>query len=608
MQGQPLPIASDPMTHRPVRHLIRLLVVLVASVVGVVVAPSMAAAHNKIESSVPGDGSSLDAAPAEITLVFAKSVPLDTISVQLVEASGARSDLGNFRYGANGDNEVIVPLPSLTGEISIRWRLVGSDGHAITGRVGFTVTAPAPTVAPAATVAPVVTAAPTVTVAPGVTLAPAVAETTAASPDVVPGTAAPGTAAPGTVVPESVEADGSTPSPLRWLLRLIAYLAMAMIAGIGVMATFIWPAVWGQAGVRRLVGVSIVASVFAAIGQLLVIAGDIAGRSPLASTGKLSGALQTDAGAALLVRLVLIAALAAVIFAAPTLDDEHRWMAGVTISVLMLVTWAYAGHSASQRWSLIGIPLDVGHHGAAAMWLGALAVMAFIVARSCEGDTLTAVVGRFAWLAGRLVAVIVITGVLQSVRLVGGISGLFNGTHGRLLLLKLVIVGLMLKVADVNRKRVTRRFASGIVGGKTVDMLRRAMVTELAVGALVIAVTAALVVSSPASAADATDSASPEPTSSSLVVLITTPTTIAVPATTLPCTISATLRLGDSGEPVRCLQAALVRNSFATAEPTGTFDEATDVAVRAAQTARGLAVDGIVGPKTGASLGIWAEA
>ena len=123
-----------------------------------------------------------------------------------------------------------------------------------------------------------------------------------------------------------------------------------------------------------------------------------------------------------------------------------------------------------------------------------------------------------------------------------------------------------------------------------------------------IAVTAALVVSSPASAADETDSGSLEPTASTLVSIVTLPSTIAAPPTTLVCTISAPLRLGDSGEPVRCLQAALVRNGFATTEPTATFDDATDVAVRAAQTARGLVVDGIVGPKTGASLGIWADA
>ncbi len=603
------------MTQRPARHLAQLFVVLVASLVGMVAAPRMAAAHNKIESSIPGDGSSIEAAPTEITLVFTKSVPLETISVQLVESSGARTDLGDFRYGANGDNEVIAPLPPVAGEVSIRWRLVGSDGHAITGRVGFNVTAsslvppadPAVTVAPAVTVVPVVTASVPVVVPDNV----AAGETTVA--------AAPAAASPRTTLvdpalvasspaPESIEADGSTPSAVRWLLRLIAYLAIALMVGVGVMATFVWPAIWDQAGVRRLVGWSIGASAFAAIGQLLVIAGDIVGRSPLAATGSLSGALHTDAGTALLVRLVLIAVLAAVIFAAPTLDDEHRWIVGVAISVLMLVTWAYAGHSASQRWSLIGIPLDVGHHGAAAIWLGALGVMAFVVARTCEGDTLVAVVGRFAWLAGRLVMVIVVTGVLQAWRLVGGISGLFDGAHGKLLVLKLVIVGLMLKVADVNRKRVTRRFASGVVGPKTVETLRRAMFTELAVGALVIGVTAAMVVSSPASAADDAASSAPEPSASSLLVIVTQPSTIATPPTTIPCTISATLRLGDSGEPVRCLQAALLTNGFATAAPTGTFDDATDVAVRAAQTARGLAVDGVVGPKTGASLGIWADA
>ena len=41
-----------------------------------------------------------------------------------------------------GDTEVVTPLPALQpGPVSVRWRLVGADGHPITGRVDFTVEA-----------------------------------------------------------------------------------------------------------------------------------------------------------------------------------------------------------------------------------------------------------------------------------------------------------------------------------------------------------------------------------------------------------------------------------------------------------------------------------
>lgn len=63
------------------------------------------------------------------------------------------------------------------------------------------------------------------------------------------------------------------------------------------------------------------------------------------------------------------------------------------------------------------------------------------------------------------------------------------------------------------------------------------------------------------------------------------------------------LRRGDSGEAVRDLQqrlAALGRET--TPDEAGALGDATDAAVRAFQEARGLRVDGVVGPETWATL------
>ena len=57
-----------------------------------------------------------------------------------------------------------------------------------------------------------------------------------------------------------------------------------------------------------------------------------------------------------------------------------------------------------------------------------------------------------------------------------------------------------------------------------------------------------------------------------------------------------TLRLGDKGEAVKCLQRAL------GLEPWPVFDAALDVQVKVYQAANGLTVDGIAGPKTWAAL------
>lgn len=71
-----------------------------------------------------------------------------------------------------------------------------------------------------------------------------------------------------------------------------------------------------------------------------------------------------------------------------------------------------------------------------------------------------------------------------------------------------------------------------------------------------------------------------------------------------PATSAArTLRQGDRGEDVVRLQWALTDAAF-LCKADGEFGPATDRAVRAFQGAHGLTVDGIVGPKTRAALGI----
>jgi lysozyme len=65
--------------------------------------------------------------------------------------------------------------------------------------------------------------------------------------------------------------------------------------------------------------------------------------------------------------------------------------------------------------------------------------------------------------------------------------------------------------------------------------------------------------------------------------------------------IEAVLRLGDRGDKVRQLQAALAKAGFACVAD-GDFGPGTERAVKAAQRAHGLTPDGIAGPQTRKSL------
>ncbi len=576
----------------------RALLFLIAFTTAVLVSANPASAHNTLLSSDPVDGGTLAAAPTQMTLVFDKSVPLDTLSIELIDASGVRTTLSGSKHGATGDTEVVTPLPPLPpGEVTTRWRLVGPDGHPITGRVSFTIDVPVATTQPA-TATTLSAGAPATDPAPSTTVALA-AEVSDGASDV------------------GFEEPWSTPSSTRWLFRLLSYLAIMTLGGVIATTAFVWERAWSHPSLQRVAMYALVAAMALAIAQLLVIASDIRGAPLWNAFDGISGALETDAGVALVVRIVLIVGLAWVMFMMRAHDEWTRWVVAGGCTLLLLATWAYAGHSRSMRWSLIGVPLDVAHHAAAAAWIGGLAIVGIIAIRDTESDEMVDVVQRFARLAAVSVAVIVGTGAIQAVRLVGSPTQLLAVDHGRYLLLKLVVMGVMLKVADINRQRINRRFTDrGSVTPLVVYNLRRAMGTELAVGLGVIAVTAAMVVSPPAVAQEMTSAASTTTTTLSADAGSTSTTIIAATTTTAdqavagspasaPCSITATLSDGSTGDDVICLQQTLIVNSFLDATPSGMFDDATGEAVIKFQQDSGLVADGVVGPVTAAELGIW---
>lgn len=585
----------------------RILLLLVTSIASVVLFASPVSAHNTLLSSDPADGAVLDVAPTQLTLVFAKAVPLDTLSIEIIDATGVRSDLVGSAHGPNGGTEVLTPLPAQpSGEVTLRWRLVGPDGHPITGRISFTIPA-APTTILATPIAP--------------------EDPAAAQPAPVTTTAPPTSSTASTA--DGFDEPWTTPDGLRWLLRFGSYLAIMAIGGVIATTAFVWRRAWGHPLIRRSVVWALASVLVAAITQLLVIASDIRAAPPWAAASGMSAALETDAGRALAIRIALVVALAWVMFMARTHSDESRWKLSTTLLLGLLATWAYSGHSRSMRWSLLGVPLDVAHHAAAAAWIGGLAIIGLVAIRESDAEELIDSVSRFARLAATSVALIVGTGVLQAIRLVGSPGRLFAADHGKYLVLKLLVLGLMLKVADINRQRVSRRFrTASTTTPLAVNNLRRAMGTELAVGLVVVAVTAAMVVSPPAVAQEPANQAlkTGSPTAMTAIDAPTTATTVAPSAevpgnslnvdanlaveqsdsATVTCAVSGlSLQLGASGTDVECLQGALRDTGFLNTHTPGAFDDATDAAVRELQAERGLVVDGIVGQVTGNALGIW---
>jgi copper transport protein len=428
-------------------------------------APGTASAHNALVSSDPADGATLPTAPTQITWVFDKAVPLETMTVTLIDATGVRTELSGSTHGPAGDTVVVTPLPAVQpGPVSLRWRLVGPDGHPITGRVDITVASPAPATS-------VTAAAPAPTPAPSV---PSVAE------------------------PRD-DRDGpyTTSSAARWVLRYVSYAAIMAIVGILVTSATVWVGAGEHPLLRRILSGSLFATAALGLVQLLVLASDVSGAAPWSSLGSIDAATTTDAGMALALRIVLAVSMWIVLFRSAIVHRDIYWTAVSLAGLGLLGTWAFAGHSRSMRWPAVGVLTDVAHHAAAGLWIAGLAIVGWIVIPSANDDVVVPAVRRFSTVAAFSVATLVVTGVIQTVRLVGSPLDLFDATHGRLLLAKVAVLGAMLAVANVNRRRLAQRLSSPAALKRNLGALRRAVLAEFAIGMAIVGITAAMVVSPP---------------------------------------------------------------------------------------------------------------
>lgn len=432
---------------------------LALSVVFLGFSSSPAAAHNTFLDSSPSDGENLAAAPATWSVSFKSDVPLESASAEIVRADGTRTALPAPAHGST-TSTVVFALPSdLAGSVTARWRLVGTDGHVISGRVNFSVGS----------------------------VSDQGADGGASATESPNGGVAAGN--------DSVESPG-LPAPALTMLRVMNYLALVTVGGLfAAESLFARGTLVNPIAARTLsYGAAVLAFIPAV--QTLQLAADLSSSSLLGALTKIGEALSIIPGQMTALRSVFGAILAAVaVTVARGRFEQNRALVAAGAGAGYLVTLAYAGHSRSQGSPWLGIPVDVVHTGAVAYWLGGVAVLVLVVAPMLDARSGVEAYRRFGDGARIAVPVIIATGVIQTARLHGGITTLFTTAHGRLLLVKIAVVASMLKVADRNRRMLGETHRPGGERRLRRDVTVMAL-AETGIGLLVVAVTAVLVTSS----------------------------------------------------------------------------------------------------------------
>lgn len=205
-------------------------------------------------------------------------------------------------------------------------------------------------------------------------------------------------------------------------------------------------------------------------------------------------------GAALVVRaIVAFVALAAILLIKP---GARLWWVTAGLGGIITASFAWTGHGAATEGPghEIHLASDILHALAASLWIGALAAFAALAwwrptDPSRHDMALTEALSGFARVGTWAVAVLVMTGLINSLYLVGwnGLPLLAATLWGQLLIAKLGLFMAMVALAALNRFQLTARLKSADAGTTVaIGHLRASLLCEFGLAIAVLALVAVM--------------------------------------------------------------------------------------------------------------------
>jgi copper resistance protein C len=108
---------------------------VVASTAALALWSGVAGAHAFLDEASPRVGSTVRAAPSEVTLRFTQDLEPAFSTVTIMDASGQRVDTGKPSFSGN---IIRVPLREIgAGKYRVTWRVLSVDTHTTEGAFNF---------------------------------------------------------------------------------------------------------------------------------------------------------------------------------------------------------------------------------------------------------------------------------------------------------------------------------------------------------------------------------------------------------------------------------------------------------------------------------------
>lgn len=186
------------------------------------------------------------------------------------------------------------------------------------------------------------------------------------------------------------------------------------------------------------------------------------------------------------------AVFAALLLVVTLLPLRQKVAATAVVSALLLCGLSLTGHAAmNDGWlRVLHRANDIAHVLSGGAWVGALIPVALVLSRlgdnTAGADALTALI-RFSTAGHVAVALVILSGVANSLLIIGGLPLDWSVPYQRLLSLKIALALLMMLIAVFNRYGLVPRMGRSHSAGK---VLAAGTVGELVIAACVVALVA----------------------------------------------------------------------------------------------------------------------
>lgn len=404
------------------------------------VAPAAAWAHATLKSESPAYGTELKQAPASIQLHFDQFVQFP--SIQVFNADGKTFAAQAVAHTTNVTAKLRQKLP--TGAYTVRWHVLSSDGHVVSGvyTFGVRVKAPPPT--------------------------------------------------------EAFGAGG--PTHTEHVVRWIYFLCFAMLIGSIGFRLICLRGVELPAAVEKrlfwLAGIGVVGAIETGIAAFCLRSEDVL-QLPFSKYiyGDLTPIADgTRFGRAFTVMTLGLAVVAAVLFLAWLLERPWLHVPALVLSLALLSGLSLSGHDAVDQGSSKATELaDWVHLSAASLWIGgllALVVAVWPVAPELRRNAFL----RFSRIATVLVGLVLAAGTYLALVRVPHLRDLWTQHYGLVLLVKISLVTAAVAWGGVHHFFVRPRLRAGAGGGTRVG---RSLRGEALIGIAILLAAAILVDSKP---------------------------------------------------------------------------------------------------------------